>query len=326
MTRAFGGYVPYHNGDTLICSDCHTMHASAEHGYAGQAADFPPVSGPSGPMLLKRVDPIDLCLACHDGMPGIPDVLGDDINGLAERSAGLFADPDVLSFRGHNLGRGLPMGSAHLQQLCFRCHFGGQMATATVTCVDCHNPHGNNRVRNLQWASDPGGEPEFVLLMRPGVTDLQKYERTNVAYGYVGATAREVSNMCIDCHHSFFDDASHVYTKPGGMVHWGRHPNFNSEWGAFTNISQGSATGSTDPAHWLAGIGSGFGATARVPFVAAGAASFDAATIVDPATNGVFCLSCHNAHGSAHPFGLRWDTTEGLGPPGCDQCHGVSGD
>jgi hypothetical protein len=27
--------LPYHNGETLVCSDCHTMHASMQHNYAG---------------------------------------------------------------------------------------------------------------------------------------------------------------------------------------------------------------------------------------------------------------------------------------------------
>ena len=315
---AFGGFETYHNGDTLMCTDCHSIHASAQHALDGDTAGFP-YTEPAHTKLLKKADPVDVCLSCHDSMAGVPDVITTDVNGLTERSAGFLDQPDTPSFRGHNLGRGLS-----LDTLCERCHFGGSMATATVSCIDCHNPHGNDKARNLQWASSPGGEPVFALFTRPGVTGLQKYERANTAHSYVPLAATEITNMCIDCHHAFFDDSSHTYTKPGGMTHFGRHANFNSEWGALDTISVGGVTGSTDPAHWDAGTGSGFDGAARVPFVATGATTFMQAAAVNATANAVFCLSCHKAHGGDQPFGLMWVPGTTPRPKGCDQCHGVA--
>ena len=71
----------------------------------------------------------------------------------------------------------------------------------------------------------------------------------------------------------------------------------------------------------MSGTGAGFAGTARMRWVANGATDFAAATVVDAATNGVFCLSCHQAHGNGHSFGLRWDPADGPAGDGCDQCH-----
>ena len=313
QSNAFGGYVPYHNGNTLICSDCHVMHASEQHAYDGTSTGEFPRSNPAYNTLLRKSDSVDVCLACHDGRLGVPDVAGDDINGLAERSAGRFEPPETPNHKGHNLGRGVVSDP----QYCNRCHFDGEFATAEVTCIDCHNPHGNNHVRNLQWVSAPGLEPQFGMLIRSGSNGLAKYERGNVAHTYVAGQAREVTNMCIDCHHTFFDDAGGWYTNPDGDDHWNRHPNFNSEWGAVAPIT-------SNPLHWLNGTGSGFIGAPRVPFVTIGAMDFDSAMTIDPDRNAVFCLSCHKAHGSDNAFAMVFEPQTIPKAKGCDQCHGVS--
>ena len=316
---AFGGYTPYHNGATLLCADCHVMHASEQHAYDGGSEGFPRSNTPYD-TLLRKAAPVDICLSCHDGRLGVPDVVGVDTNALAERSAGMFEPPETPSHRGHTIGRGLDLDA---DRFCSRCHFDGEFATAEVSCLDCHNHHGNDRVRNLQWASAKGSEPQFAMIMRPGATGLAKYERQNVAYGHVPGSASEVTNMCIDCHHTFFGDSGGWYTNPDGDDHWNRHPNFNSEWGAVDPISAGAGTGSIKPAHWMGGVGSGFGSTARVPFVAIGAGDFTAATTVDADRNAVFCLTCHKAHGSENAFAMTFDPQTVPKAKGCDQCHAV---
>lgn len=314
----------YHNGATLRCADCHVMHQSKQHAHADDPLNDPFGGYPQeflvGTHLLKSPDPIDLCLACHNDQPGIPDVLGSDVNGLTSRSAGYFADVDERNPRGHSLERGLKTDDF---ELCMRCHFGGSLATASITCIDCHNPHGNGRPRNLQWASYPGGEPQFGLLQSSSASGLQRYEEANIAYGTDNTDMlREVSNMCLDCHHVYSGSS---YIDPEGDGWHNRHPSYDSERGSTNSIVQGETRGTTDPLHWESGSGAGFAGTARLKWVAIGTSDFAIATQVDAATNGTFCLSCHQAHGNDHAFALRWDPTTTPDGLGCEQCHNRTG-
>jgi len=314
-----GGSGTYHSGANLVCSDCHTMHASMQLNYEGGTGpeggiDSFPWSIPANKYLLKKASPLELCLSCHDNKSGIPDVVTDDVNGLTERAAGYFGMPDTNNYKGHKIG-------TDPGYLCTRCHWGG-MADGSVTCVDCHNPHGNGYYRNLQWASDPGGEPEIRAYINPGASGLQRYEGDNIRYPApaVGDNSfREVTNICIDCHHTFMDDSGAYYTKPGGMAHWGRHPGTNTEWGAYRPINASGAN--TDPAHWVAGTGNGFDIP-RLKFIVSGAANYADAGVVAQ-NNEVFCLSCHKGHGSDNAFSLRWDYGSGsaTAKSGCLQCH-----
>ena len=72
------------------------------------------------------------------------------------------------------------------------------------------------------------------------------------------------------------------------------------------------------------GIGSGFYTTPRLRFVVSGATDFASAKVVDAQTNGVLCLSCHQAHGSDQAFGVTWTLQNGYAAPGCDQCHKIA--
>ncbi len=320
MQRADKAAGDYHNGDLLICSDCHVMHGSMQHNYegttsgVGNIASFPWSTTPS-PSLLKFADPVDLCVSCHDGVAGIPDVIMGDINGLTERSGGFFDEVDVLNPRGHNLGRGLDNSGSNL---CLRCHFGGDFATASVTCLDCHNTHGNGNPRNLQWASDPEGTPPLGLFVASGASGMSRYERANVAYGTTNdLSLREPTNMCTDCHHTL--TGSYTDQDLNGIHE--KHPSYDSERGFPNDIDQGLVRGTTNPAHWVAGTGQGFDGTERVPYVNEGGTDYATAHVIDSSTNGVLCFSCHKAHGSASAFGLVWTINGGIDNKGCDQCH-----
>ncbi len=314
----------YHVGATLLCSDCHSIHFSQQHGFDGGtvATTGAPDGnwlGSVGPnnYLLKAPSSTELCLACHDGKTFAPDVITNDANGLVLRAAGFFEDVEVPNFRGHNLSVDPdPGGGGGFSPLCLRCHFGGDLATAKVQCIDCHAPHGNLSHRNLQWASDPGGEPPLVAYQRPGDLGLARYEADNVAYAAPagGGAFREVTNMCIDCHHTFF---STYYTH--GTSPFIRHPGTNTEWNGNFPIDRPGAH--TDPVFWLNGESSFL--TPRLKFIVSGATDFAGAATV-AANNQVFCLTCHQAHGSQNPFALRWDySTSGssTGADGCFQCH-----
>lgn len=315
---------PYHNGPTLYCSDCHVMHASLQHNYAGGEEN----EGGTGPYpwstepaaaLLKAQDPVDLCLNCHDNAPGIPDVLGSDINNLRERSAGFFDHVEIPNPRGHDLGRGL--SGQEDSGLCTRCHSGSDDGLK-VTCIDCHAYHGNGNPRNLQWASWPDGTPPLGLFNPAGMSDIRRFERGNTNYGTLdGMNMLEASSVCVDCHHVF---SGGQYTDPEGTGFHVRHPTYDSERDDPNSIEDGQARGSTAPAHWEGGSGSGFEGTQRVPCVVRGAADYASASVIDASTNGVFCLSCHKAHGSSSAFGIVWPLNGAIDRTGCDQCHRVA--
>jgi hypothetical protein len=59
-TLAFAG--DFHHGTSLVCSDCHVMHFSQQHGYnADGTGNFTPLgSGPNHALLRDDVN--DLCL------------------------------------------------------------------------------------------------------------------------------------------------------------------------------------------------------------------------------------------------------------------------
>jgi hypothetical protein len=314
------GYVPYHYEETLLCTDCHVMHASMQHNHSGGMGGeggIPgfPWEGTPTPKLLLAPDPLDLCLLCHDNMAGIPDVVEADVNGLTERSGGFFGQPEVENALGHDLGRDLPSGTGW--GYCMRCHWGAP-GDNKVTCIDCHAPHGNGNPRNLQWISDPAGTPPMALLVNSAATGLDKYENENISYGTLNSVLlREVPNLCLDCHHIF----SGSYTDPDADDIHSRHPTYDSERSDPNHIDDGELRGSSDPAHWEDGTGSGFIGADRVPFVVDGADEFAEGQVVDGSTNGVFCLSCHKVHGSDQPFSMTFSSLGGYNYVGCDQCH-----
>ncbi|MBI5837849.1 MAG: hypothetical protein HZB25_11430 [Candidatus Eisenbacteria bacterium] len=313
----------YHNQAQLVCTDCHIMHASQSHYYnlASPAVNEQvPYTNGANRNLLKAADPLDLCLSCHDGQTFAPDVVSADANGLTNRSAGYFDQPEVTNIKGHDLGRGLPMGP---NDYCYRCHFsaGDQKK---VTCIDCHTPHGNNIARNLQWISWPEGTPDLGVLTNPAANGMQRYETENVAYGSLNSVSlREPSNMCLDCHHVF--SGGYYINDPHGSADFAKHPTYDSERSSTNNIAQGAVRGTTVPAHWEGGTGSGFGSTARVRPLNEGSSSYASARTINASTNGVFCLSCHKAHGSDQAFGLVFPASpSGYSAGGCDQCHLVA--
>ena len=101
----------WHTADNNVCTDCHTMHYSMQHGFAGGSVTFGsqtvdgnwlggPNEGPNHYLLKQPAN--DLCIACHDGQPFAPDVVGMNSNpspangrsaGALNRSAGWTVTP-----------------------------------------------------------------------------------------------------------------------------------------------------------------------------------------------------------------------------------------
>jgi hypothetical protein len=286
----------------------------------------------------------DLCLLCHKdaAFPDTPDVFGDvDHNGLNERSAGYFAATGSINPNGHNLTPG-KAGYWEEGGICTTCHSGiwqsdasSDFNTAQIGCVDCHDPHGrdpgtiNYRYRNLvsPWESDPEDTPKITAFVKGGVGGLDVYEQDNVAYSTTGNGPippgkewREVTYICLDCHHTF---SGYDYTRTDEACI--RHPNTDSVRGAKEPVSV--LFPSTD-SHWVSGTGIGFDTLDRLPFIVSDALSYEEAANDDPAAIAaaeVFCFTCHKAHGSGNASSLRWSYRDtdpgGASNLGCQQCH-----
>ena len=222
-TSRFPDAAPRHHvmGE-LTCAECHLCTADEGEGSdPGDSGGLPP--GPtsaSNPALLRESDPVRLCLSCHDGHPGIPDVVGADVNGLADRSAGFFQPPDVLSRDGHTLGHGPAGGNRD-----------GSSHADRVICIDCHNPHGDGFARNLRRLGDAGTTPPLGLFVDPAARGLSRYESSRISFGTLDSDSlREVSSLCTRCHEALSD-------VPRGDGNCLRHPTYDSEPVVNTSLS-----------------------------------------------------------------------------------------
>lgn len=257
----------WHREGSLRCSDCHTMHNSK----SGQPMRYD--AGADGAALLLRAETATaLCLACHSGGGTAgPNVrVPSDWDPPAGGFPPDLSDPDHLA---HALGAE-PV-------------FPPNGDTAVVmTCITCHDPHGNEAYRNLR--PNPSGD-----LSRTPVTPLAAQtvlpDGSNAAAVYVRANVRYQSGMsqwCLNCHNLTEVDL-HVSSHPWDVAIFGAA---KANW-----------------TMWAAPI------TNRVPVQnAAGAAP------PDPGDR-VFCLSCHKAHGSPNPSMMIY--AEGDVTSTCAQCH-----
>lgn len=293
------------------CGDCHTLHYS-------ESGAQPAKTEAGGPFaqLLIRATTNKLCLFCHDGSdPKAPDVLdavtmyagsGDEHSG-----AGFFGNSGgFASDNGHDLGlnaSSVPFSS---------------MTNVSLTCASCHDPHGTPNYRNV-LTSPAGGTGVGVEMGRDVFRDqppgdppstsasIAAYKKSNEGY------KANTSKWCAECHDAL---KPHV----GGSTRTENHH--------LLDVPVNGAGYPTDPAHWVGGTGSGFGATTgdgvegvpRLRFQVPGAPDFLSTKVV-AADNQVMCASCHLAHGGKHRKGLVWPYKDSGSPvdkdSGCQQCH-----
>jgi len=341
---AFAG--DYHRGATLICNDCHVMHFSQSHDYGDGGYEAPALtSGPNEALLRAPVN--DLCLTCHDGVAGAPDVLGENFNGYT-RNAGSLNEEDnsVAGYPntgGHSLGYegNVPGSNPPIQD--------------TLECSSCHSVHGGANYRNLGARGTT-----FTVTYNnvvPGTNDLTRdvyqrnnahmfeggtnhYATSNIDYNEPGNSGSAYATMCKSCHTDFHGNiggteyGTTVYdadTTAGGVRWFGfeRHP------AAYVNLNGSTyfrAANSTRPA-------AGFAKSLYRPKVMSATGAWGAqnalltqtANFTSDLTPG--CMTCHKSHGNQNPFGLIYangsaELTEN-GNTGatyaqmCQQCHSM---
>lgn len=304
----------YHYNQNLVCTDCHVMHYSQQHGYdlskpnGGFFAE--PANGPN--TFLLRNDVNELCLSCHNGQTFAPDVFEANTNGYIRQAGGLNevgGSADYPEIAGHTLGsKDVAPGSSPAWK----------DSTEGLNCVDCHSGHG----RASSGIVAPGGYRNLfrettgfvsITYSRGDVegsnnTSLWVYEdassgvngshygRGAITFNEPDPNASRYADFCKTCHTNFHGvpgDAATVGGVGSGSGPWidfQRHPT------AGVNIGQNGG-GHTDLARLVAD-----GANQVQVMSPSGvrAGSYTAGnTDLTPS-----CMSCHKGHGNKNAFGL----------------------
>lgn len=191
----------WHYGTSLICSDCHTQHNSANG--EPMRTDNNPVPAP---LLLRRGTPLELCLSCHDGSnPAAPDVVAP-VSYLPEPAGGAFPDAggfpiDPSASYAHHLNTPSPVVPP------------GGTQPMVLVCTTCHDPHGNTNYRNLKTDPLKTNQAPATVIASQGVTangsnPSQVYVSTNITY------KSGMSAWCGKCHGSADPGIDHPADRP----------------------------------------------------------------------------------------------------------------
>jgi hypothetical protein len=326
----------YHRNAQLICSDCHTMHASQSHDYVGTGGTtYPgmansPIGGAKPYERLLRNTEAQICLGCHNGNPGAPDVIAANTgqNPAVVRQAGALNcdgvactnDAEYSDTMGHTIGStSTPPGGVKAG-----VNFDPALG---LSCMNCHSAHGSDYYRNLRirFLSGQTPNPNWSLITYAiGANDTTKdvfeaistkgdaahYAPSNIQLNNSRfATLQSAfGQYCSACHSDFHGTSGDPNMKNG---EWLRHPtadavlsgSMTTRWASFTNrVKVMSGNGAWDA------TGTNLGPT---------------------------CLTCHKGHGNKNPFSLVFMgagatlTEEGAGGTSvrdtCGQCHGQGG-
>ena len=320
----------YHYSTDLVCSDCHVMHYSQQHGYNPDGTGlFTPLGGAGPHHYLLRNDINDLCLSCHDGQGWAPDVLEAHGNGYVRQAGALNEEG----------GNGLyPPTTGHTLNTTDTAP-GSSPAWNNpdgLNCTDCHAPHG----RADGGVTAPGGYrnlfPRSISYSRGDVevtNDLTKWvfedassgaSATHYGVGAIvfnepDATKSAYANFCQRCHTNFHGDVGGAEiggtgTPPEEFV---RHPASTANIGALGG------------GHSSLSRFNGYANNVQVMSPTGQRPPYD--TTLDAGLT-PSCFSCHKGHGNQNAFGRIYMsgtgtiTEEGddLTPTvreSCRQCH-----
>ena len=322
----------YHQKTSLICSDCHTMHSSVSHDYAGGTPDGTVLNDTPHHKLLKAGDVNALCLSCHDGKTFAPDVLGTNTGSVIRQAGGVndTSTSDYQSWTGHTLGATVAAP-------------GGTWSNAEgLECINCHGAHGGGKPtvgtttqkdqgnwRNM--AAKPGlsyGTPEYTAASSSWVIyDKGTNTGTAAVFELNGGLVR-------DGNANHYDISNVEFENPDAATHASAYGDWCKR--CHTKFHGGDTDANmNDGSDWIRHPTAGVAFTATSNTRYAGMAN--KVKVMSDGTNYTpSCFSCHKAHGNKNAFGLIYMKgtgttvneegdagTTGQLPDLCHQCHGM---
>ena len=343
----------FHNGGVGECNGCHTVHRAPAIA-AGTAAQ-------SGPFLLRGTDQGSTCLNCHQssnlpgpagqfistpesqmpsGVPPVQMTPGGDFGWVKKTytwMTGTIMSRDPGFMHGHNIvaiDYGYEADPVRLQAP------GGSYPSADLTCISCHDPHGEYR-RTVGGAIVTGGTrpcasgsydtspgpteacpvgdyrllggigyspvsaPGYAFTSGPPVAVAPSiYNRSEAVTQTRVAYGQGMSEWCANCHPAFLNSqpsTSAAYRHPAGN---GAKLGFLAKYYNMY-VKTGDVSG-TKASSYLS----------LVPFeegtsnydILKSHARTDDSYLKGPDENcNVMCLTCHRAHASGWDFMLRFD-------------------
>ena len=331
---AFAG--DFHFGVDLVCSDCHVMHASQQHGNeADGTGTFTPLGG-SGPYhYLLRNEVNELCLSCHNGQAWAPDVFETHSNGYVRQAGALNEEG----------GNGLyPPATGHTLNSTDIAP-GSSPAWNNpngLNCADCHAVHGRTSLpgpggyRNLRSATgveisysrgdvapNTNNTAMWVFEDASSGTNANHYGYDHVTFNEPDQTTSQYANFCKSCHTDFHGavTGSEIGGTGSPPTEFVRHPaagvNIGAVGGGHSSLSRFVQEGANQ-LQVMSPTGVRHGSYAATD------------TELSPS-----CMSCHKGHGNQNAFGLIHMV--GTGPVDeqgdngvdmrntCRACHGMGG-
>ena len=303
----------YHVGRLLVCTDCHTAHASQQHDYTSDSPPPPGVGPTPYPKLLRGETINNACLNCHDNKAGIPDVLQAPTDIYPDgRSAGALNVPNGGA---HGYGQVAPYSQGDGHTLWSTDTPPGFVAplnpvpplidpTEGLQCTNCHGAHGNKYFRNLNGAPSTSTATYFN----------DAWKGTEVTYQIGGAIASPPADWVYEkVAHTYDNDNVQYLEKDGGASTtsmYGQwcgtcHKNFHGAgvagsptWNGTDFVRHPTAGVDLSPTSWA-----NTDPKHRLKVMSA-TGNWDAAAASAPTDMTPSCFTCHKSHGNANKFGL----------------------
>jgi len=220
---------------TDSCANCHRTHTG------------------TGAKLLKAADSKTLCLTCHNGtgsglnvVDGVQTVGGLGLKGggftnaLMDTNADGLADEVVSSTTStHSTDASSQMawgGGA----ISVAADYGTSMA---LTCVNCHNPHGNGQYRLLRRqpaGAYNGGGAGSDISVPDEASKTYTISYTEGRYRDTSYAPAELSSWCGQCHSRYEAGPDAGHTDSGDAIYKFRHDSAVGQGCPTCHVAHGS--------------------------------------------------------------------------------------